>query len=114
MLWCLMHVYAMCKETHYSPRYPIGSIYKQWTAVSSNHRALTILVQVREIDLITKQDNPLAQLYGGHDHSIGGAAILTVVVKGLQEQLWRGSTGEVKTNNLKTGRINSIKRENHK
>ena len=62
--------------------------------------ALTILVQVREVDFITEEDDPLAQLYGGHDHSIGGATILTVVVKCLQEKLWRGSTGEVKSNNL--------------
>ena len=66
----------------------------------------TILVQVWEVDFITEEDDPLAQLYGGHDHSIGGATILTVVVKRLQEKLWRGSTGEVKSNNLhiSTGR----------
>ena len=62
--------------------------------------ALTILVQVWEVDFITEEDDPLAQLYGGHDHSIWGATILTVVVKRLQEKLWRGSTGEVKSNNL--------------
>ena len=62
--------------------------------------ALTILVQVWEVDFITEEDDPLAQLYGGHDHSIGGATILTVVVKRLQEKLWRGSTGKVESNNL--------------
>ena len=62
--------------------------------------ALTILVQVWEVDFITEEDDPLAQLYGGHDHSIGGPTILTVVVKRLQEKLWRGSTGKVKSNNL--------------
>ena len=62
--------------------------------------ALTILVQVWKVDFITEEDDPLAQLYGGHDHSIGGVTILTVVVKCLQEKLWRGSTGEVKSNNL--------------
>ena len=62
--------------------------------------APTILVQVWEVDFITEEDNPLAQLNGGHDHSIGGPMILTVVVKCFQEKLWRGSTGEVKSNNL--------------
>lgn len=59
-----------------------------------------ILVHVWQIDLITEQHQPLAQLDGGEDHTIGGAAILTVVVKSLQQQLWGGGTGEVEANNL--------------
>ena len=62
--------------------------------------APTILIQVCEVDFITEEDDPLAQLYGCHDHSVGGPPILTVVVKRLQKKLWRGSTGEVKSNNL--------------
>ena len=55
--------------------------------------APTIFVQVWEVDFITEEDNPLAQLNGG-------PMILTVVVKCFQGKLWRGSTGEVKSNNL--------------
>ena len=50
---------------------------------STGQLALTILVQVWEVDFITEEDHPLSQLYGGHDHSIGGPTILTVVVKRL-------------------------------
>ena len=75
-----------------------------WITSNLSQAILTILVQVGEVDLITEQYHPLAQLYWGHDHSIGGPAILTVVVEGLEEKLRGGSTGEVKTNNLRTER----------
>lgn len=59
-----------------------------------------VLVHVWEIDLVTEQHQPLAELDGGEDHAVGGAAVLAVVVKGLQQQLWGGGAGEVQTHNL--------------
>lgn len=63
-----------------------------------------VLVHVRQIDLITEQHQPLAQLDRGEDHTVGGTAVLTVVIKGLQQQLWGGGTGEVQAHNLVEGR----------
>lgn len=59
-----------------------------------------VLVHVWQIDLITEQHQPLAQLDWCEDHAIRGATVLTVVVKGLQQEFWGGGTGEVQTNNL--------------
>lgn len=59
-----------------------------------------VLVHVWQIDLITEQHQPLAQLDGGEDDAVGGTAVLTVMIEGLQEQLWSGGTGEVQTDNL--------------
>ena len=60
-----------------------------------------ILVHVGQIDLVTEEHQPLAQLDGSEHHSVGGAAVLAVVVEGLQQQLWGGGTGEVQTHNLR-------------
>lgn len=62
--------------------------------------SLTIFICVGEVDFIAEEDHPLAQLYGGHDHAVGRPAVLTVVVKGLEQQLWGGGTGEVQTYHL--------------
>lgn len=43
-----------------------------------------VFVHVWQIDLITEQHQPLAQLDGGEDHTVGGTTVLTVVVKGLE------------------------------
>lgn len=59
-----------------------------------------ILVHVRQIDLITEQHQPLAKLDRGEDHTVGGTAVLAVMIEGLQQQLWGGGTGEVQTHNL--------------
>ncbi len=64
-----------------------------------------VLVHVRQIDLITEQNQPLAQLHRGEDNTVGGTAVLTVVIKGLQQQLWGGGTGEVQTHNLVGGKF---------
>ena len=61
---------------------------------------LTILIQVREIDLITEEHHPLAQLDGRHHNSIGGSSIFTVVVKCFQQQFRSSRRGEVQSNNL--------------
>ena len=61
----------------------------------------TIFVIVREVDLITEQNHPLAQLHGSHHNAIGCATVLTIVVKGLQQQLWSCCTREVEANHLK-------------
>lgn len=59
-----------------------------------------ILVHVWQIDLITEEHQPLAQLHRGEDHTVGGSAVLAVMIKGLQQQLRGGGTGEVQTHNL--------------
>lgn len=59
-----------------------------------------VLVHIWQIDLITEQHQPLAQLDGSKDHAIGGSSVLTVMIKGFQQQLWGGGTGEVQTHNL--------------
>lgn len=43
----------------------------------------TILVHVGQVDLITEEHEPLAQLHGGQDHTVGRATVLAVVIKGL-------------------------------
>lgn len=63
-------------------------------------QSLTILVHAGEVDLVTEDHDPLAELDGGEHDPVGGAAVLTVVVKGLQHQLWGRGAGEVQTNNL--------------
>lgn len=65
-----------------------------------DHPLCAVLVHVWQIDLITKQHQPLAQLDRGEHNTIGGAAVLAVVVESLEEQFWSGSAGEVQTNNL--------------
>lgn len=55
----------------------------------------TIFIIAREVDLVAKEHHPLSELNGRHDDPIGGAAILAIVVKGLQQKLRGGRTGEV-------------------
>lgn len=59
-----------------------------------------ILVHVWQIDFITEQHQPLAKLDGSEYDTIRCTTVLTVVVKGLQQQFWGCGTGEVQTNNL--------------
>lgn len=59
-----------------------------------------ILVHIRQIDLITEQHQPLAQLDRSEDHTVWSTAVLAVMIKGFQQQLWGGGTGEVQTHNL--------------
>ena len=72
-----------------------------------------VLVNVGQIDLVTEEHQPLAQLDGREHHSVGGAAVLTVVVEGLQQQLRGGGAGEVQTHNLSEtkGRESGRKKE---
>lgn len=65
-----------------------------------NDSLCAVLVHVRQIDLITEQHQPLAQLDRGEDHTIGGTAVLAVMIKGFQQQLWGGRTGEVQADDL--------------
>lgn len=65
----------------------------------------TIFIRVWEVDLVTEEHHPLSQLYGGHDHSVGGLAVLTVVVKRLQQEFGGGGTGEVEAHHLTTGKV---------
>ena len=60
----------------------------------------TVFVIVGEVDLIAKQDDPLSQLDGRHDHPVGRPTVLAVMVERLQEQLWRRGTREVEPHNL--------------
>ena len=64
---------------------------------------LTVLVEVGQVDLITKQHHPLAELDGSHDDSVGGPAVLTVVVKRLQEELGGRRAREVEAYDLGEG-----------
>lgn len=59
-----------------------------------------VFVHVGQIDLVTEQHQPLAQLDGGEDHAVRSPAVLAVVVESLQQQFGGGGTGEVQTNNL--------------
>ena len=64
-----------------------------------------VFVHVRQVDLITEEDQPLVQLYRGEHDAVGRAPVLAVVVEGFQHQFWRGSTGEVQANNLERKKI---------
>lgn len=61
----------------------------------------TIFVSVGEVDLVTEEHHPLAKLDRSHHYAVGSPAVLTVVVKGLQQELRGCCTGEVQTHNLK-------------
>lgn len=65
-----------------------------------NDSLRAVLVHVWQVDLITEQHQPLAQLDGSEDHPVGSAAVLAVMIEGFQQQLWRGGAGKVQTNNL--------------
>lgn len=68
-----------------------------------------VLVHIWQVDLVTEQHQPLAELYRGEDHAVGSTAVLAVMIKGFQQQLWGGGTGEVQTNNLARRRNNNLK-----
>ena len=57
----------------------------QHAMLHTTSHILTVFVIVREIYLVTKQHNPFPQLHGSHHHAVGRAAVLTVVVKCLQQ-----------------------------
>lgn len=59
-----------------------------------------ILVHIWQIDLITEQHQPLAQLDRSEDHAVRGTAVLAVMIKGFQQQFRGGGAGEVQTHNL--------------
>lgn len=65
-----------------------------------NDSLRAVLVHVGQVDLVAEQHQPLAELYGGEDHPVGCAAVLAVMIECFQQQLWRGGTGEVQTDNL--------------
>lgn len=65
-----------------------------------------ILVHVRQIDLITEQYQPLAELHWSKDHTVGRTAVFAVMIKCFQQQFWGGGTGEVQTNDLEELRKN--------
>lgn len=62
-----------------------------------------VFIHVWQVDLVTEQHQPLAQLHGGQHHPVRRAPVLAVVVEGLQQQLWGGGAGEVKAHNLREG-----------
>jgi hypothetical protein len=80
----MMYMYGVCMYIVVNPL-PCNGSSRGHTTGYDLFLALTILVQVWQVDFITEEYDPLAQLYGGHDYSIGGAPILAVVVKRLQE-----------------------------
>lgn len=57
-----------------------------------NDSLRAVLVHVWQVDLVTEQHQPLAQLDGSKDHPVGSATVLAVMVKGFQQQLWGGGT----------------------
>lgn len=67
-----------------------------------------IFVHIWQIDLITEQHQPLAQLDRSEDYTVGGTSVLAVMIKGFQQQLWGGGTGEVQTHNLAESRKKHI------
>lgn len=59
-----------------------------------------VLVHVGQVDLVAEEHQPLAQLHGCQHHAVGRAAVLAVMIEGLQQQLGRGGAGEVQTHDL--------------
>ena len=59
------------------------------------------MIHVWKIDLITEQHHPFAKLHWSQNDSIRSPSVLAVMVKRFQQQLRRGCTREVQTDNLK-------------
>jgi hypothetical protein len=65
-----------------------------------NHTLCSILVQLRQVDLIAEQHEPLVQLYWSQHKAVGRLAILAIMVKCLQQKLWGRCTRKVQANHL--------------
>ena len=56
-----------------------------------------ISIHVGQIDLVTEQHQPLAQLDGGEDHNVGGTAVLRSGQRSSVATLgwWRGRSSDL-------------------
>lgn len=59
-----------------------------------------IFIHIWQVDFITEQHQPLSKLNRSQNNPVRRAPVLAVVIKSLQKQLWRSSTGEVETHHL--------------
>lgn len=98
-----LHVAAKCTEGKIKHQFVNDESY---LSDERDDSLGAVLVHVWKIDLITEQHQPLAQLDRGEDHTVGGTAVLAVMIEGLQQQLWGGGTGEVQTHHLAENRKN--------
>ena len=77
-----------------------------WTFPKINKRPeeaacfLTIMIHIRQVDLIAEEDHPFSQLHRSQHDSIRSSSVLAVMVKCLKEQLRGCCAGEVKPNDL--------------
>ena len=62
-----------------------------------------VFVQIREVDLITEQHQPLVQRNGRQDHTVGGLAVLAIRIECLEQQLRCGGTVEVENHHFQVG-----------
>jgi hypothetical protein len=63
------------------------------------------LSQPREVDFVAEDNQPPSDLHCGKNNTIWSLAVLAILLEGLQDELWRGSAGEVKTNNIHVGKL---------
>lgn len=65
-----------------------------------DHALCSVFVQLRQVDLIAEQYEPLVQLYGSQHKAVGRLAILAIMVKCLQQKLWGRCTRKIQANHL--------------
>ena len=84
----------------------IGTDLPSWTFLKITKRLeetscfLTIMIHIRQVDLIAEEDHPFSQLHRSQHDSIRSSSVLTVMVKCFKEQLRGCCAGEVKPNDL--------------
>lgn len=63
----------------------------------------SVFVRIRQIDLVTEDDQPLAWLFWSKDYAIDCLVVLAVVLELLHDEAWIGRRGEIYENHLEFG-----------
>lgn len=59
-----------------------------------------VFVHVRQVNFVTEEHKPFAELHRSQNHAVRSPAVLAVMIERLQKKLWGCGTGEVQTHNL--------------
>ncbi|GKT85477.1 hypothetical protein Ct61P_03327 [Colletotrichum tofieldiae] len=73
----------------------------------------SVFIGGRQVDLITEDDQPSANLGRREHDSVQSLLVLAILLKGLDEEIGRCCAGEVETDNLHVGKLTKSAEQRH-
>jgi hypothetical protein len=81
---------------------------------ASGRPFVNLFVLSGEVDFVAEDNQPPSDLHWGKNNTIWSLAVLSILLKGLQDELWRGSAGEAKTNDIHVGKLARCAENSHR